>query len=67
MKRQDLLKITLIYLVILSLAMAVLYFFTHVLLGLPLWYVRIVIVIATIAIAAVVTGVWVLVYVRQRK
>lgn len=67
MKRRDLLKIILMNLVFLALAMALLYFFTHVLLGLPLWYVRIVIAISATFIAAATTGFWIWVYGRRRK
>jgi len=65
MKRQDVLKVILIYLVILSLAMTILYFFTHVLLGLPIWYVRIVIAISATLIAAIVIGAWIWAYRRR--
>ncbi len=67
MRRQDVLKIVLIYLVLLSLAMAVLYFFTHVLLGLPLWYVRIVIGTSATLIAIIIIGAWTWAYSRRRQ
>ncbi len=67
MKRQDLIKIVLIYFVLLTLAMMVLYFFTRVLLGLPLWYVRIVIGISATIIAAIIASVWIWVYQKNRR
>ncbi len=67
MKPQDVYKIITIYLVLLGLAMMVLYFLTHVLLGLPLWYVRLVIGISATVIAAIIASVWIWAYRKHER
>jgi hypothetical protein len=67
MTRRILLIVIAMQWVPLILAITVLYFFTHVVLRLPLRYVRIVIEVAAAILAAITTGFWVLIYRRQPK